>query len=271
MPADALPASLGFWLHERRPKPMRADHAHADLEINFLRSGSMRYFFPGGFVELPVGRLALFWGAIPHRSVAASNDARYVVGCIPLAMALRWRLGERLLGRLLGGELVVADEQDDDERLQRWVADLARNDAEIGEIVALELQARLRRLGNAHHVLSGDTAGGDSAVQRMAAFIAAHAAEALDMDRIAASAGLHRKYAGTLFRRHCGMTPWQYLTRLRLAHAQRLLLNEPERSVLAIAEAAGFASQSAFYEAFRKACGCAPAAWRRRMPRCNGS
>ena len=59
------------------------------------------------------------------------------------------------------------------------------------------------------------------------------------------------------------MSIWQYLTRLRLAHAQWLLLTS-ERSVLSIALESGFGSLARFYAAFTREYGTPPGEFRKR-------
>jgi transcriptional regulator GlxA family with amidase domain len=65
-----------------------------------------------------------------------------------------------------------------------------------------------------------------------------------------------------LFRRECGLAIWQYLTRLRVSHAQVELLCT-DKTVLSIALDAGFGSLARFYAAFQKECGLAPGEYRK--------
>jgi len=76
--------------------------------------------------------------------------------------------------------------------------------------------------------------------------------------------GLNPNYAAGLFLRHFGMTPTDYLTALRVAHAQRLLLSS-ELGVLEVALESGFGSPSRFYAAFTRLVGESPGAFRRRL------
>lgn len=55
-----------------------------------------------------------------------------------------------------------------------------------------------------------------------------------------------------------------FVNRYRVEEAQRLLDEEPDRSILSITYAAGFNSRSSFYEAFQRETGRTPSAWRRR-------
>ena len=82
------------------------------------------------------------------------------------------------------------------------------------------------------------------------------------MDDIAAAAGIGANHAMTLFRRHTGMTLSTYVTRQRIARAQRLL-TQTRRPVLQVGFDCGFGSVSRFYEAFGREAGASPAAYRR--------
>src|SRR5208283_3218372 len=50
------------------PGPMRRPHMHSQIEINFVLKGAMTYWFEGRTMTLTSGRLAIFWGMIPHQT-----------------------------------------------------------------------------------------------------------------------------------------------------------------------------------------------------------
>jgi AraC-like DNA-binding protein len=89
-----------------------------------------------------------------------------------------------------------------------------------------------------------------------------HAAEEIDLDRIARHAGLSAFHFLRLFARVLGVTPHQYLVRCRLRHAARLLA-DPDLSVTDVAFDVGFADLSNFVRTFRRAAGVSPRAFRR--------
>lgn len=73
--------------------------------------------------------------------------------------------------------------------------------------------------------------------------------------------GVSRNHLIRLFRRYEGYTPREYLGRMRLREAVRLL-RETEMAILQVALESGFESASAFYACFRHGAGTAPAAFR---------
>lgn len=78
-----------------------------------------------------------------------------------------------------------------------------------------------------------------------------------------AAARLHPSYAMALFRRRCGITVRDYLTQLRVTHAQRLLL-DGDAKVTDVALERGFGALCAFDDAFTRRVGLTPRAYRAR-------
>ena len=99
------------------------------------------------------------------------------------------------------------------------------------------------------------------AMRRVRELLEARFARPLRLDEIAAAVGRHPVYVSASFRRAYGETISDFVRRLRVEHARR----ELARGALPIAEIAlqsGFANQSHFTRAFRKAHGVTPAAYR---------
>lgn len=60
------------------------------------------------------------------------------------------------------------------------------------------------------------------------------------------------QYIAAVFRQYYGVTPHQLLVQVRVRHAKELLLNQPELSVSAVAQAVGFATISYFIAQFKQ-------------------
>lgn len=89
-----------------------------------------------------------------------------------------------------------------------------------------------------------------------------HSHEAVDLDGAAAQAGLSPFHFLRMFAKVIGVTPHQYLVRLRLRHAARLLADD-SRSITDIALDVGFADLSNFVRTFHRAAGVSPGNFRK--------
>jgi AraC-like DNA-binding protein len=89
-----------------------------------------------------------------------------------------------------------------------------------------------------------------------------HSHEAVDLEGAAAQTGLSPFHFLRMFAKVIGVTPHQYLVRLRLRHAARLLADD-SRSITDIALDVGFADLSNFVRTFHRAAGVSPGSFRR--------
>ncbi|KRQ98092.1 helix-turn-helix domain-containing protein [Bradyrhizobium valentinum] len=81
---------------------------------------------------------------------------------------------------------------------------------------------------------------------------------------LAADAGLSRFHFCRAFKESTGLSPHAWLRQHRLEQAMHML-RDPDVSVVSVAAALGYSSQTAFAAAFRKLTGETPSDWRRRM------
>jgi AraC family transcriptional regulator len=81
---------------------------------------------------------------------------------------------------------------------------------------------------------------------------------------LASDAGLSRFHFCRAFKESTGLSPHAWLRQHRLEQAMNML-RDTDESVVSIAAALGYSSQTAFAAAFRKLTGEAPSDWRRRM------
>jgi len=98
-------------------------------------------------------------------------------------------------------------------------------------------------------------------VTRIARYVGEHYQSLENLGQIASALKLHPNYLTQAFAKATGMSLWDYVIRLRIAHARRLLLMS-NLSVLEVALDSGFASVSRFHAAFKKYCGSTPRRFR---------
>jgi transcriptional regulator GlxA family with amidase domain len=93
-------------------------------------------------------------------------------------------------------------------------------------------------------------------------YLSLHLAEPVSVADLASRAHLSPSHFAAEFRRHVGMAPHRYLMRLRIEHAQSLLITG-DASLTEVALLCGFADSPHFTKAFRRATGTTPATYRR--------
>jgi len=264
----------GFTCVRWRPSPMRRPDHHNEMELNLLYSGWVTYFLGGEKVRFEVGKLGLFWAAIPHQIIDYAKDTEYFVATIPLSWFLQCELPERLTQPLMRGEVImdldVSRTSFDRALFKQWETDLGTGKPAAKDTVMLEMEARLRRIAERLPPPSGQKgqkqpaslqAGGLNKVEQMACLVAQRYTEALTVAQISEAVKLHPNYAMYLFKKTFGTTLIEYLIHHRVSHAQRLLAMTNQK-VVEIAFASGFNSISRFNEAFRRSCGCTPRDYR---------
>jgi AraC-like DNA-binding protein len=94
-------------------------------------------------------------------------------------------------------------------------------------------------------------------------YLDAHFDQTLTLDILAGRAKLSVSRLAHRFKEETGATLIEYLTWVRIGHAQRLLI-ETNKSCQAIADEVGYNNQSYFSRAFRRVVGITPRQFRRR-------
>ena len=147
----------------------------------------------------------------------------------------------------------------DGELLSRWVEDLKSGESGSRTIVMLELEARVRRMARSSHDQQPQEKHQNVAdpVNRIIQFISTNYTGELSVAQIAGAVRLHPNYAMQIFKRQTGMPLWDYVIRLRIAHAQRLLMTTNAK-IVDVALDSGFGSVSRFHEAFMRICRQSP-------------
>jgi AraC family transcriptional regulator, melibiose operon regulatory protein len=253
-------SQMPFRVWQATPEVMPVPHVHADIEANILLTGAMRYFFAGQFYDVTPGDLTVFWAGMPHRLIAVAPATQYVCLTLPLAWFLSWNFDKSFTHDLLTGRMITTPAEL--SSVHRWIADSQSHVLERERIALLEVEATLRRMAlNAAPNLSASPKIESKTAEKIAAFIAEHYQDNITTQNIATHFNIHPHYAMTVFKQHCGLTLWEYLVRLRVSHAQRLLLTT-DWTVERIGLACGFGSSRRFFANFSRIAQTTPRRYR---------
>jgi len=258
---------------------MSRPHRHDELELNIVLDGRLEYLFGGSRITVEAGEIALFWAATPHRLIGdpPGECSDVCWAHIPLNLVLSWALPDHDLSEILMNRMIILPAEAGGKYVEAtfdsWTRDVGAE--ETVTIALLEVQALVRRLLQQHRRRTTSTSSerhrtaiapgdGMSKVTAMAQFVVTNFRDPISATEIAEATHLNPNYAMTLFRETVGTTLGGYLTRCRVAEAQRLLITT-SMTTAEIAYAAGFGSQSSFYTHFMRTCGSSPGAYRHRL------
>lgn len=147
----------------------------------------------------------------------------------------------------------------------RLLRDIAREahdgkitDPYIASSLLYQFLMELGRLaaGGPHH-----TEEWPPAVRQSVSFIEARYHSMIGQEQLAEQVGLSKFHLLRIFSKHVGVTPNEYLNRVRTRHAVELL-RTTDRSIEAIAAELGYSSGSYFIKVFQKLTGQTPGAFR---------
>lgn len=102
----------------------------------------------------------------------------------------------------------------------------------------------------------GDDRAAAGAVARAKQFIEDNFREPINLDRLAAFAGLTRFSLAKQFRQRFGVSPYRYVCEVRVRHAQRMMAQGCRPTD--VASEVGFFDQSHLARHFKRACGMTP-------------
>jgi AraC-like DNA-binding protein len=231
---------------------------HRCHSISYVRKGSFGYHSRGNSHELVAGSVLV---GSPGTEFVCTHD--HVCGdeCLSFffepelietvgAEAAAWQVGATppLPELMVLGELAQAAAQ-------------GRSDIgldEVGQMIALRL---VEVVTGKTHRNTKLTARDRSRAVEAALWLDAHSSRQIELEDVAAQAGLSPFHFLRLFSSVLGVTPHQYLLRSRLRHAARLLADDG-KAVTDIAYDVGFGDLSNFVRTFHRAAGVSPLKFR---------
>ncbi|XLX39484.1 GlxA family transcriptional regulator [Ectopseudomonas mendocina] len=106
----------------------------------------------------------------------------------------------------------------------------------------------------------------DKALAPLLTWLREHHAEVIDLNRLAQQAHCSPRTLLRRFKQATGLTPGDYLQRLRISLAQQALAGSAQ-SLEQVANQVGFTDRATFAKRFKQVCGETPGAFRKRMRR----
>lgn len=263
-------AKGAFLIERHTADTMTAAHWHDHIEINLLLEGSMTYLFNGRQEQVDAGRLVMFWAAIPHQTIAVSDNAPLVCIYLPLVDFLSLPIDRDARQSMMQGRFLVEDNMDmaDFIVVPRWETEWGSRNATRRRLITEEVKLRIRRLMLDHvemerpkPLASQSSNNAVRHVERLIDLINTRYADPISVSDLAGLAAMHPTTANKAFRTVLGLSVNEYLTRYRITRAMQRL-TDTEDPILQIGFECGFGSSSRFYEIFKQRTGTTPRQFR---------
>ncbi len=251
-------------------------HTHDQFEVLFLLEGATSYEFADGrTVELPGGHFLIVPPGVRHRGL---HDVRKPVQLCGIMFDPQAKQATRqspfsrtdlawISRRCRQGGMEARRLSPELRRLVRTLnQQVTAKEAQDAASAALRLTLCATLLEAARQLTTVGTQEPTRAVQIAIDYMERHLAEPLPMNAVARAANSSRARLFHNFKDATGLTPNDYLQRLRISRAQDALTASAE-PITAVALRYGFASSQYFSTVFRKYTGITPQQYRRRHGR----
>lgn len=250
-------------------------HAHQRFELLCALDGATAYEFRNGrIIKLTGGQFVVLPPRAVHRGLQNVRMPAKLCGVIfdprgaaaarhtPFARSdLRW-----MTKQFQAHSLTVCRMSSELHRLVTTLNQrITQRETRSEEVrqAALRLLVCAVLLEAARELTAAKTSPPREAIATAIAFLQEHLHEPVMMNELANRAGCSRARLFQLFKQHTGLTPNDYLQRLRVDKARQLLTTTMQ-SVTEIAFAVGFSSSQYFSRVFRKYTGQTPSNFRDR-------
>lgn len=233
----------------RRSTPL---HFHTGVELVYIASGSCSCLGQHGEFQVDAGQFLVIPPELKHRQVDLMEVVKFYVvfessqSEFPMTMQLVDTTGDTFVGI--------------------WMEQLFQlySQRQLEECNLL-LQLLLCHLKDRRHGFEGENKM--PAILRAALdFMYIHFAEGISIGEVATELSCSISYFNTLFNQHLHQNPSFFLRQIRMAEAQKLLL-QGYCSVKEISEKCGYRTAHYFCRVFRQMHGCTPGDFRSTRPR----
>lgn len=248
----------------------KGTHFHNCYELYYLAQGEITYFVEQNIYPVQRGQFILIPPGALHKTMPC-HDQRHkrILVYIDAAFMEEFLKDDPGLFDCFGHTLLTVVKKSAAERILYALLDEAEGEQNPVMVKSLlgELLCLLGRW-TAHDALPSPDAGGAAAEKVMEAvrYINAHFAQDIRLGTLAGALYISPTYLSRCFRQVMGIPYCEYLNKVRVREAVRLLTDTDLR-VADIAPATGFHSDNHLCKIFRQVMGISPLQYRRRQVR----
>lgn len=255
-------------------RPLRR-HCHLSFEITMVKAGRGSYTVGERIYPMEPGDMFVFSSNEPHCITQADAEGMTILN-LQFEPRLLWGAHADRLTEAHAG-FCFSHGKDFENRIEgaanapigalfdQLRGEFAEGRAEyalgVRSYLNLLLIQLIRNYGYTHDNI-GLSRNQIHAIRRVLEYIDLHLAEEMTLATISERAGISPNYLSSVFHKISGIPLWDYVNSKRIDKACRLLIEEQELTVLAVAMACGFNNTANFNKVFKKMTGITPSEFR---------
>ena len=252
-----LPEGWTFFMNNSRSagNVMYSHHYHDILEIYYMVSGKCSYFIDGKSYEVLSGDVVLIPEGVIHKTIYGGEEhARILIECSSHFVP------EELRGKI-GSMLHLYRNPSISKSVHTLLSNIEAEYKSPDEYTPSALLSHMHSLfyflvRNQH--LTRTNESNNSLIENVVAYIKNNFAADITLGSVAREHFISAEHLSRTFKRKTGFGFNEYLTLVRLQHAEYLLKNRDGKSISNIAYSSGFNDSNYFSDKFKKTYGVSP-------------
>ena len=234
---------------------MHSHHYHDYFEVYYMSSGRCSYFIDGKCFEVVEGDIILIPSGVIHRTNYGSEQhSRILVECsydyIPHSVAACIDEVGYLFRNSAVSEKVLTLLQDIEKEYKH-------PDDFSEDVIRAKMTEIFVRLARGRSLVR-DALTNNPLVERSAGYIKRNYAQDIKLSKVARDNFVSAEHLSRVFKRDTGFGFNEYLTLVRLQHAEQMLKSNNKMSVSEIAYSCGFNDSNYFSDRFKRVYGASP-------------
>ena len=224
-------------------------HFHGSIEIFIVEKGGYNVYIGGECYSLCEGNIAFIDRFTPHTSGAAKEFDDFSVFVIVASSeyfsSVEWLRHETL--QFFNKKPCCSSRLLEIIRAVYPLSNALDEDAKRGFIT---LVLSLLHSSCAPHPRKNEKRG--EVLVEIMRYIGESYSENITLDSLSAKFGYEKTYISSILGKSLGMNLREYINRLRISEARRLIAENPDEPIYRIAEKCGYSSQNTFYRALKR-------------------
>lgn len=260
--------------HGNQASDAIAWHWHEELEIIYLKEGTMKLQIPANEHQIRAGDLVILNGNVLHYAIGDPNCALCSIVFSPFLLTgnsstvFYTKYIRPLLSCAHFTMFKITEPTVVNAFLTAFHA--IRDDSFAYEFTVREQLSKIilycfRQLEDLLYIEEKGNNTNTIRITKMLEFIQTHYSENITLEAIARSADLGERECLRCFKRTIGESPVQYLLKYRLMQSASMLLSEPSMDIAGVAAACGFDYSSYYSKQFKRFYQCTPKDYRQRQ------